>query len=324
MPADDGTPSGRTTPPARVPGQAQHDQVVHAQVVPGRVPSGERAGGVIHDIGYQRYTGPRLGRGYAIRSLYVHSLRSAFGLGRSAKAKVFPWLVAGFAFAIAVVAVAVRSQSGTALIGYRQFTDVVSVPTLLFLAIVAPELVSRDLRARVLPLYFSRPMRRTDYALAKLTAMVSAVWLLLAGPQLLMFIGGVFSRKDGFSGSLSEFGDLVGGLSYAAIAAVVFATLAVLVASLSGRRAVAAASIAAVYLVTAPVTLVLTVLGGPIGKIAPLINPVTLLEGLEAWVYDAKTDVDVGAHGYVYLVAALALVTLYVTLLLSRYRRVAA
>jgi ABC-2 type transport system permease protein len=47
--------------------------------------------GVIHDIGYQRYTGPRLGRGYAIRSLYLHSLRTAFGLGRSAKAKIFPW-----------------------------------------------------------------------------------------------------------------------------------------------------------------------------------------------------------------------------------------
>ena len=58
--------------------------------------------GVIHDIGYQRYTGPRLGRGYAVRSLYVHGLRSAFGLGRSAKAKIFPWLVIGILFFIAV------------------------------------------------------------------------------------------------------------------------------------------------------------------------------------------------------------------------------
>ena len=57
--------------------------------------------GVIHDIGYQRYTGPRLGRGYITRSLYVHSLRSAFGLGRSGKAKVFPFIVVGLAFAVA-------------------------------------------------------------------------------------------------------------------------------------------------------------------------------------------------------------------------------
>ena len=47
--------------------------------------------GVIHDIGYQRYEGPRLGRGYASRSLFVHSVRGAYGLGRSAWAKVLPF-----------------------------------------------------------------------------------------------------------------------------------------------------------------------------------------------------------------------------------------
>ena len=38
---------------------------------------------------------------------------------------------------------------------------------MLFCAVVAPELVSRDLRGGVLPLYFSRPLTRIDYALAK-------------------------------------------------------------------------------------------------------------------------------------------------------------
>ena len=37
----------------------------------------ETTTGVIHDIGYQRYTGPRLGRAYGVRSLYTHSLRTA-------------------------------------------------------------------------------------------------------------------------------------------------------------------------------------------------------------------------------------------------------
>jgi ABC-2 type transport system permease protein len=309
MPVDEGRSAEMAGTSGRVPAQAA---------------SGQRPGGVIHDIGYQRYTGPRLGRGYAVRSLYVHSLRLAFGLGRSAKAKIFPWMVAGFAFTVAVVAVAVRAQSETPLLGYREFTDVISIPTLLFLAIVAPELVSREMRAKVLPLYFSRPLRRGDYALAKLGAMVSAVWLLLAGPQLLMLIGGVFSRKDGFSGVLDECMDFLGGVSYAAIVAVVFSTLAILVASLSGRRAVAAASIAAVYLVTAPVAVVLGVLGGASATIAPIINPVSLVEGLEAWVYQANTGVDIGNHGYLYPIAAVALVTVYVTLLLARYRKVAA
>ena len=49
--------------------------------------------GVIHDIGYRHYDGPRLGRGYLLRSLYVESLRGAYGLGRSAKSKVMPILL---------------------------------------------------------------------------------------------------------------------------------------------------------------------------------------------------------------------------------------
>ena len=46
--------------------------------------------GVIHDIGYRHYQGPRLGRAAIIRALGWHSLRSAFGIGRGAKAKIIP------------------------------------------------------------------------------------------------------------------------------------------------------------------------------------------------------------------------------------------
>jgi ABC-2 type transport system permease protein len=85
------------------------------------VASVDNPAGVIHDIGYQRYTGARLGRGYATRSLYVHSLRSAFGLGRSGKAKVFPFIVVGLAFAVAVVAVVVRSSPTSAIRTRRRY-----------------------------------------------------------------------------------------------------------------------------------------------------------------------------------------------------------
>ena len=47
-------------------------------------------GGVIHDLGYRHYDGPRLGRAAIIRALGWHSLRSAFGIGRGAKAKIVP------------------------------------------------------------------------------------------------------------------------------------------------------------------------------------------------------------------------------------------
>jgi ABC-2 type transport system permease protein len=281
------------------------------------------AAGVIHDIGYQRYTGPRLGRRYATRSLYVHSLRTAFGLGRSAKAKIFPFIVVGLAFAIAVVAVVVRSQTGRPFITYLGYSDTLSVPLLLFLAIVAPELVSRDLRAKVLPLYFSRPLARSDYALAKLAAMVSAVWLLLAGPLLLIVLGGMFSQKGGWSGAWHEFTDFLGGLAYAGIYALVYAAIAIFVASLASRRAVAAAAIVGVFIVTAPVVAVLAAVGGrTMEELAPVINPVTLVQGVKTVVFHIHDQLDVGDFGPMYIAVAVSLVILCGTLLLARYRKV--
>jgi ABC-2 type transport system permease protein len=287
------------------------------------VASVENPAGVIHDIGYQRYTGPRFGRGYITRSLYVHSLRSAFGFGRSGKAKVFPFIVVGLAFAVAVVAVVVRSQTGTPFITYLGYPDTQAVQIMLFLAIVAPELVSRDLRSKVLPLYFSRPLARSDYAWAKFGALFSAVWLLMAGPLLLILLGGVFSQKKGWSGAGHEALDFLGGLAYAGVYALVFSAIAILVASLASRRAVAAAAIVGAFLVTAPVAGVLGAIGGRSAQeLAPVINPVTLVQGLKTYVFRFHEGLPVGDFGPMYVAIAVALVILCATLLLARYRKV--
>ena len=50
------------------------------------------AAGVIHDLGYRGYDGPRLGRGQIVRALTWHSFRSSFGIGRGVKGKIIPVL----------------------------------------------------------------------------------------------------------------------------------------------------------------------------------------------------------------------------------------
>lgn len=278
--------------------------------------------GVIHDIGYQRYDGPRLGRGYAVRSLYAHGVRTAFGLGRSAKAKIFPWLVVGLIGLIAAVLTAVRSQIGRPLASYADFPEICTVLLLLFCAVVAPELVSRDLRGGVLPLYFSRPLRRGDYALAKLAALVTAVWLPLAGAQLLMFVGGAFTVEPGEV--WGEVGDFLPGVAYSGLHAVVFAGLALLVASLTGRRAVAAAAVVATFLVTTPVVGVLYAVGGETGaRLASLASPMTLVGGVGDWLLGPGGEQGVGGFGPLYGGVTVALVAACVLLLLARYRKVA-
>ncbi len=283
-----------------------------------------RPDGVIHDIGYRRYTGPRLGRRHATTALYVHSLRTAFGLGRSAKAKVFPGIVVTLAFAVAVVAVAIRAQTDQVVMTYLQYIDGLAIPIVLFLAVVGPEIVCRDLRARVLPLYFSRPLGRSDYALAKLAAMISAVWLLLAGPLLLMFLGGVFDQTGGVSGAWTEFTDFLGGLGYAAITAVVLGAFAVPLASLSSRRAVGAVVIAAAFTVTTPIIGVVEEIGGTTARqLVPLVNPVGIVTGLESWIYQTD-ELEIGRFGPLYLAAAVAVVGIGTMALILRYRKVEA
>ncbi|MET7424434.1 ABC transporter permease [Dactylosporangium sp. NPDC005555] len=284
---------------------------------------------VIHDIGYQRYKGPRLGRGYANRSLYEQSMRTAFGIGRGAKAKIFPWLVIGIALSVAVIEIAVRSLTDQSFISYRGFAATISFPVMLFLAIVAPELVSRDLRDRTLPLYFSRPLARTDYALTKYAALATVVLLLLAVPQLLIYVGAVFTRTDGFSGAMKELGDMGPGLGGAVIRSLILAAIALLVASLTGRRAFAAAFIVGVFIITAPMVGILNVIGGEGSALAGLsfiVNPMTLLIGVEQWIFGTPDNdaMPIGDYGPAYLVAVLVLLAGCVSLLLLRYRKVAA
>jgi ABC-2 type transport system permease protein len=294
--------------------------------------------GVIHDIGYRRYTGPRLGRDYGIRSLYVHSLRTAYGLGRTAGAKVLPWLVFGALLFIAAIIVAVESQVGVGeqrLLPYHEFPGQVyiSLLVLLFCAVAAPALVCRDLRGGVLQLYFSRPMIRSDYPLAKWTALVSAVFLLLVGPLLLLFLGSAFSLS-----SMSEVWDefvLFGqGVVTAAIVAALFASISLLVASLSGRRAVASALIAGLFILTTPVLGVLmgiaygTSNGEPTGnmlalsQLAFLVSPFTIVQGLADWLFGEGTPF-IGPYGPVYLAVTFGIIVICVLLTLLRYRKVA-
>lgn len=287
--------------------------------------------GVIHDIGYRRYTGPRLGRRHIVAALYAHALRTAFGFGRSAKAKIFPWLIVGIVTVVAAVAIAVRAQFGQVVFTYAQFASQMSWLVIFFVAVVAPELVSRDLRSGVLPLYFSRPLARSDYALAKLAALATAVWLLLGGPQVLMFVGAAFSTGNGLRGAWDEFTDLVPGVLYAGIWALVFAAVALLVASLSGKRAIAAGAVVAVFLMTTPIVGVLSVLPSQTAnQLAGLASPSSLVGGVGAWLFrgvlsaNDRELLSIGSFGPVYGVAAVVLVAGCVALLLARYRKVAA
>jgi ABC-2 type transport system permease protein len=280
----------------------------------------EQNTGVIHDIGYQRYEGPRLGRAYSSRSLFTHSVRGAYGLGRSAWAKVLPFGLLSLAGMAALVLVVVNTQLPTEVIDYVGIASTFTYAATAFVAVVAPELVSTDLRGNVLSLYLSRPLRRGDYALTKLASLAAATFVMLGAPMLILFLGMAFSTDDGISGVFSEAGGLLVGLLAAAIHATVLAAIALPFAALTGRRVFATGMIVAVSLLTAPVSGALLAFStGDAAYLAGLVNPVNLLNGVDRWLFDGGM-IDVGSYGPVYGLVALALVLIGAACTVWRYR----
>ena len=187
--------------------------------------------------------GPGWAAGTSSGALYVHGLRTAFGLGRSAKAKIFPWLVVG------IVAAGRRGRGRDPQPRpARSVADVrCSSPTRWLArsssscAVVAPELVSRDLRSGVLPLYFSRPLAAATTRWPSWPRWSPRCGCCSAGPLLLMFLGAAFTTERACRGVWNEFARLPARAALRRRCARWSSPRsALLVASLTGKRAFAA------------------------------------------------------------------------------------
>ncbi len=296
---------------------------------------GETAAGSIYDLGYQHYLGRRLGRRAAFVALYVESLRACFGLGRPGRSKIVPVGLLVIALLPAVIAIAVEALLGGIAGGrvrnpirYDNYFGATFQILVLFVAAQGPELVGRDQRHHVLSLYFSRALKRLDYALAKLAALVSALLILLLLPQAAIFVGKVLGGKD----VAAAFGDnvvLLPAIILSSVAAAIaMAALALALASLTPRRAYATAAIFAVfYISVAAAGIAHFAVHGDLGRYILLVAPTNILEGLTAWLFNAVPDAplaDAAIGGGIYALATLVLAGSAIAVLLRRYARIAA
>lgn len=291
----------------------------------------EAAAGTIYDIGYRNYEGARLGRGYAFRTLYVHSLRAAFGLGRGGRALIFPWALFLFICFPAAVTVMVAGLTGgmmNNLIDYHEIFSYTSWLLALFCAAQAPELVSRDQHNRVLPLYFSRPLRKTDYAVAKLLAMWTAVGILVFTPLLIMLVGRLGLPSDFGAAVRAESKDFLPLLGTPVVGALVVGTIALALSSLVARRGIATALAFGAFFLTAPMAVLLhEMLGGDGARYSVLLNPIWAANGAILAMFDERPERgDVLRQANLpeeaYAAAVLAYAVLFSLLLLARYRRI--
>lgn len=290
----------------------------------------DAAAGTIYDIGYRNYEGARLGRGYAFRTLYVHSLRSLFGLGRGGKALFVPWALFAAMLLPGVVTVAVAGISGGMIKNIIDYHDIYfwdSMMLALFCAAQGPELVSRDQYNRVLPLYFSRALRQGDYALAKLLAMWTAVFLLILTPLLVVLAGRLGLPTDFGAAFKEESKNFLPILATPAICALVFGTLSVALASYVPRRGLASALVLGTFLLTAALveTVTETLEAGWNVLLSPFLvgtGAIWALFGERHERGSVLRQADLPLEAYYGAVAVYAVV--FALLLLNRYRRISA
>jgi ABC-2 type transport system permease protein len=194
--------------------------------------------GAIYDIGYRHYDGPRLGRRGAMAAIIGAGMRAVFGLGRSGRSKILPWGALVLAMMPAIVAVAIRVLVGDIvdLYSYGNYLWGIGALLPIFVAAQAPELVVNDMRHRVLALYFSRPIGRFDYVVAKLVALSLALLGLTLQPVLLLFAGRVLAAEDLVAALGDEIGALPGIVGSGVLHAVVLASLGLAICSLAAGR----------------------------------------------------------------------------------------
>ena len=195
--------------------------------------------------GYRSYVGPRLGPRHAMWTLTRHTFERIMGLRRPARYKVLPILTLVIAYLPAVafigaIALVPSRRLGSFVPDPGEYYAFVTAALMLFATLAAPEALCPDKRSHFLGLYLASPLTRTSYLAAKAAAVAGAVVLVTVGPPLLLLAGEAIQNEGprGFSGFMTMLSQTI--LAGGALA-IMFTALALVIPSLTDRRAFASA-----------------------------------------------------------------------------------
>ena len=300
----------------------------------------EAPAGSIYDLGYRHYEGKRNGRAYAMWSLFTESLRGVWGFGRPMSAKAAPFILAGLYALPAVIQLALSSviaqqvastgQPITLLEYYDYFAGFYFL-VFFFCVAQAPELVCRDQRYQVLPLYFTRSMGRIEYAMARLAALSVALFVVLLVPGVALFVGDVLMKPDAFKAIGDELPKALPTIPASALIALGLAALSLAISSFSPRRAYSAIGIVAYILLMEAIPAAIYSIGQTSGSTWTdklfLVSPISALDGAVSWFFGKPLDPETFSGSLTseaYLAAAIVSIGVMTAVLLFRYRRIPA
>lgn len=196
--------------------------------------------GEIFDRGYLHYDGPRLGQAHAIWALARYSMGRALGIRRPWTAKIIPLLLyAGVAIPVAI-GIGIRAfLPGFALFDYPSFFGGIFLLEGIFVALIAQELMSSDRHDRLLPLYFSRPISRDSYVLAKLLAAGLLTLSMSVLPAAVLWLGNGLLAPAPLRALRTSLDDLGRIIVAGSLIAFYLGAIGLMIASFTGRKSVA-------------------------------------------------------------------------------------
>ena len=284
--------------------------------------------GVIHDLGYRHYDGLREGTPAIARTLFTTGLRHAYGLGRSGKSKVMPFLLLAMSVlpATIVVGVVVLTGLDELPVSYASYTNRTQLLVSLFAASQAPVLFSRDLRHRSIVLYLARPLPAPVFALVRWLSLTLAMFLFTALPTVVLYAGAMLSGLDKSDQTTA----VLKAVALQALLAMMIAGVSGVISSVSLRRGFAVVgSVMALIVLTGIVTVMQNIAwfegdNEAVSVGVGLLSPWSLYTGLaNAWDTGVDTPVPVdGAWVPAYVIVAVLLVAACLLGLVARFRKV--
>ncbi len=291
--------------------------------------------GVVFDLGYVPYEGPRLGTGAAVRATVRDGIRRVLGLRRKARKKILPWMLVGLALIPAIVFVGLAfllssfdptgAGADSPFGGHVDFFGLIGNVVLLFAALAGPELLVPDRTEGVLAVYSSRPMRARDYLLGRTGALAIVLAGFLLVPQFLMYLGFAALDDAGFLRALVERSDdVVQILAASAVYMLAYGAPAILIATFARRTAPATGVYLALMLVSSGFAQGMVdgdVTGARFAALGALAqHPVVVTD----WIFDHTSfglaPVDAGWDPWVSLAVILVVTAVTAVVTIRRYR----
>ncbi len=279
------------------------------------------------DRGYQHYDGQRLGRSSSIKALILWSVKRGIGIKKRWTAKIMPIVLYGLAYLPAIVITAIIAFLPAEGLGYGSLYGFLEFIILIYAASVAPEMLCDDRRENVLPLYFSRPITRMDYLVAKISAMAILMATIVFGPALMLFAGRALTADSPASWLVRNFDEVLRIFAFGTLISALYAGIGLVIATFTTRKGIAAASmIVGLIIITGIVHGLHEAIDASWSRFLVFLSPFDIITGTRAWVFGESINNEglLGAAdmpGFTYGLAILAFVSIAAAIMHRRYLR---